>query len=139
MVVFDGELWELFRRMDRALTTGRREDRLAVLKDWSYVTDDPADADRLRMMDEFIDCSWRSSYCGGEYDFGDDADIRRSIELFGQMVAKRYSRARPCSPVLSRQQFGLRSFLYRLRARIDVRAISEEEVKATGWDRSDYA
>jgi hypothetical protein len=26
-----------------------------------------------------------------------------------------------------------------LKAKIDVRAIVEEEVKATGWDRSDYA
>jgi predicted unusual protein kinase regulating ubiquinone biosynthesis (AarF/ABC1/UbiB family) len=139
MLAFDSELWELFRRMDRALTTGRREDRLPVLKDWSFVTDDPADADRLRLMDEFVDCSWRSRYCGGEYDFGDDTDFRRCIELFGQMVAKRYSRARPCSPVMSRQQFGLRCMLYRLRAKIDIRAINEEEVKATGWDRSDYA
>jgi aarF domain-containing kinase len=138
-VAFDSELWELFRKMDRALTTGRREDRLTVLKDWSYVTDDPADAERLRLMDEFIECSWRARSCGGEYDFGDDADFRRTIELFGQLVAKRYSRGRPCSPVMTRQQLGLLSMLYRLRPRIDFRPIVEEEVKATGWDRSDYA
>ncbi len=29
--------------------------------------------------------------------------------------------------------------LYRLRAKIDVRPICEEELKATGWDRSSYA
>jgi hypothetical protein len=28
---------------------------------------------------------------------------------------------------------------YRLRANIDVAPIAEEEVRATGWDRSDYA
>jgi predicted unusual protein kinase regulating ubiquinone biosynthesis (AarF/ABC1/UbiB family) len=139
MVSFDAELWELFRRMDRALTTGRREDRLVVLKDWAFVSDDSADAERIRLMDEFIDLSWRARYCGGEYDFGDDADFRRIIELFGQLVAKRYSRGQPCSPVMTRQQFGIRSLLYRLRARIDIRPIAEEEVKATGWDRSDYA
>ena len=31
------------------------------------------------------------------------------------------------------------SLLYRLKAKIDVRAIAEEEIKATGWDRSEYA
>jgi hypothetical protein len=35
--------------------------------------------------------------------------------------------------------FGWRSMMYRLKAKIDVAPIAEEEVKATGWDRSDYA
>jgi hypothetical protein len=35
--------------------------------------------------------------------------------------------------------FGVRSMLYRLKAKIDIRPIAAEEVKATGWDRSDYA
>jgi predicted unusual protein kinase regulating ubiquinone biosynthesis (AarF/ABC1/UbiB family) len=139
MVELDAELWELFRKMDRPLTTGRAEDRIDVLKEWSWITDDPADSERLRLMDEYTDRSWRPRYCGGEFDFGDEADFRRSIDLFVQMVAKRYSRARPCTPVISRQLFGLRSILYRLGAKIDVRAICEKEVQATGWDRSDYA
>jgi hypothetical protein len=31
------------------------------------------------------------------------------------------------------------SMLYRLKAKIDMREIAEQEIKATGWDRSDYA
>lgn len=139
LLPLDNELWELFRKMDRPLTTGRPEDRIAALKEWSWISDDPAEAEQLRLMDEFSDCCWRSRYCGGEFDFGDESDFRRSVALFGQMLAKRYSRARPCTPVISRQQFGLRSLLYRLKAKIDVRAICEEEIPATGWDRSDYA
>jgi predicted unusual protein kinase regulating ubiquinone biosynthesis (AarF/ABC1/UbiB family) len=138
MVALEGELWELFRKMDRGLTTGRAEDRIAALKEWSWITDDPAEADRLRLMDEYTDCCWRSRYCGGEFDFGSETDFRRSIDLFTQMAARRYSRARPCTPVIARQQFGLRSMLYQLRARIDIRTIAEDEVKATGWDRRDY-
>jgi hypothetical protein len=29
--------------------------------------------------------------------------------------------------------------MYRLKAKFDARAIAEEEVKATGWDRSTYS
>lgn len=36
-------------------------------------------------------------------------------------------------------QMSLRAILYRLRARFDVREIAEQEVRAAGWDRSDYA
>ena len=59
--------------------------------------------------------------------------------MFVEMVRKRYSRARPCTPMMARQQMAWRAILYRLRARIDIAPIAEEEVRATGWDRSDYA
>jgi hypothetical protein len=55
------------------------------------------------------------------------------------MVRKRYTRGRPNSPVITRSQFGWRSILYQLRAKINIRELAEEEVKATGWDRSEYA
>jgi hypothetical protein len=42
-------------------------------------------------------------------------------------------------PAFARLNFGVRSMLYRLKAKLDVRPIAEEEVKATGWDRSAYA
>ena len=106
----------MIRRTDRAMTTGRREDRLASVKEWSSITDDPAEADRLRVTEEYADWSWRCRYCGGPFDFGDEADFRRGIDLFTEMVRKRYSRARPCTPALARQYFGLRSMLYRLKA-----------------------
>jgi predicted unusual protein kinase regulating ubiquinone biosynthesis (AarF/ABC1/UbiB family) len=131
--------WVFIRKMDRAMTTGRREDRIAALKEWSSITDDPADADRLRVHEEFGDWCWRARYWGGPFDYGDEADFRRGIDLFTEMVRKRYNRARPSTPAIARQNFGMRSLLYRLRAKIDIRPIAEEEVKATGWDRSDYA
>ena len=55
------------------------------------------------------------------------------------MIRKRYSRSRPSTPAIARLNFGVRSLLYRLKANLDIRPIAEEEVKATGWDRSDYA
>ena len=139
MLELDDTLWELFRKMDRPLTTGRRDERIAVLKEWSWISDDPADQERLRLSDEYADWSWRSRYQQGAFDFGDEADFRRGVDLFVEMVRKRYSRARPCTPVIARQHFGWRSILYRLGAKIDVTPIAEEEVRAAGWDRSDYA
>ena len=138
MLELDDTVWELMRKMDRPLTTGRREDRIAAMKEWSWIGDGPEDQDRLRLSDEYAHWSWQSRYCGGEFDFADEADFRRGIDLFIEMVRKRYNRARPCTPVIARQHFGWRSMLYRLRAKIDVVPIAEEEIKATGWDRSEY-
>jgi len=133
------ELWALFREMDRPLTTGRREDRIAAVKKWNLITDDPADAEFLHLCEQFADWAWHSRYHGGPFDFGIEADFRRGIQLFTTMVARRYSRGRPCTPSVCREQFGWSSILYQLKARIDVRPIAEEEIKATGWDRSEYA
>jgi predicted unusual protein kinase regulating ubiquinone biosynthesis (AarF/ABC1/UbiB family) len=139
MIEIDDTLWELFRKMDRPLTTGRRDERIAAMKEWSWIGDDPSDQDRLRLSEELADSQWRGRYCGGEFDYSNEADFRRSVDLFVEMVRKRYSRSRPCTPAIARQYFGWRSLLYRLGAKIDVAAIAEEEVRATGWDRSDYA
>jgi hypothetical protein len=125
--------------MDAPLTTGRRDERLAVLKEWSWITDAPEDHDRLRLSDEYADWSWHARYCGGPFDFADEADFRRGIDLFVEMIRKRYNRARACTPLIARQQFAWRSMLYQLKANIDIAPIAEEEVKATGWDRSAYA
>jgi hypothetical protein len=136
MLPIDDELWTLFRGIARALASGRREDRIAAVKEWACITDDLADAERLRLCLEYTEWAWRSGYWEGPIDFGDEADFRRGIELFTELVLKRYNPGRPCTGVLIRQDFGLRSLLYRLKARIDVRDIAKEEVKATGWDRS---
>jgi aarF domain-containing kinase len=139
MLELDDTLWELFRRMDRPLTTGRRDERIAAIKEWSWIGDGPADQERLRLSEAFADWSWRCRYQEGAFDFGDEAEFRRGVDLFVQMVRKRYSRSRPCTPTLARQSFGVRAVLYRLRAKVEVAPIAEEEVRATGWDRSDYA
>lgn len=139
MLELDDTLWELFRKMDRPLTTGKKDDRVEAMKEWSWIGDDPADQDRLKLSDEYADWSWRARYCGGPFDFGDEADFRRGVDLFTQMVRKRYTRSRACTPSIARQLFGFRSILYRLKANIDVAELAEEEVRAAGWDRSDYA
>jgi aarF domain-containing kinase len=136
MVELDDTLWDLMRKIDRPITTGKREDRIAVMKEWSWIGDE--EQDRLRLSEEYADWCWRARYHGGEFDFGDEADFRRGIDLFIQMLRKRYSKSRPSTPMIARQQFALRAILYRLKAKLDIAPLAEEEVRATGWDRSAY-
>lgn len=139
MLELDDPLWGLMEKIDRAITTGRLEDRVAVLKEWSWIGDDPAEQERLRLAEQFADWQWRARSDACEFDFGDEADFRRGVDMFMEMVRKRYSRGRPCTPTVTRQYYGWRSLLYQLRAKIDIAQIAEVEVKATGWDRSEYA
>jgi aarF domain-containing kinase len=133
----EGEEWERYRKLDRPFTTGRRDERIALLKEWSDIRDD--ETDRLRLHDEFGEWCWKARSQKGEHDFANEAEFRRGIDLFTEMVRKRYNRARPNTPSIARSNFGMSSILYLLKAKIDVGAIADAEVKATGWDRSDYA
>jgi hypothetical protein len=90
-------------------------------------------------MDEFCELSWRVRSCGCEFDFADDAYLHRGVDLFIEMFRKRYTRGHSSSPIMTRQQFGLHAMLYRLKAKINIAPLAEEEVRAAGWDRRDYA
>jgi predicted unusual protein kinase regulating ubiquinone biosynthesis (AarF/ABC1/UbiB family) len=139
MLECDDTLWDLMRKMDRPLTTGRRKDRIAAVKEWCWISDEPYDEDRMRLSEEYADWNWRARYCGGEFDFGDEADFRQGVDFLLKMVRRRYTRGRPCTTSITRHIFGFRSIFYRLKAKFDVAEIAEEEVRAAGWDRSDYA
>jgi predicted unusual protein kinase regulating ubiquinone biosynthesis (AarF/ABC1/UbiB family) len=139
MAELDDTVWELCHKIDRAQTTGRREDRIAVLKEWHYIGDGPEDRDRLNLADAMGDWTWRPRYCGGEFNFGDESEFRRGVDLMFVHMRKRYTRARSCMPSVARANAGFRAVLYQLKAKIDIAPIAEEEVRAAGWDRSDYA
>ncbi len=139
MIELDETLWSLMEKVDRAITTGHLEDRVAVLKQWNWIGDDAREQEQLRLTERFADWQWRSRSDASYFDFGNEADFRKGIDMFLEMVRKRYSRTRPCTPAMTRQLFGVRSLLYRLRASINISEIAEEEVLATGWDRSEYA
>jgi predicted unusual protein kinase regulating ubiquinone biosynthesis (AarF/ABC1/UbiB family) len=133
----EGEQWDWARKLDRPLTTGLYEDRAAAMKQWSDIRDD--EPDRLRLNEQFAEWCWRARSYAGEFDFGDEANFRRGIELFTELVRHRYSRSQPETLTIARGQFAMGAILYLLKTRIDIRPIAEEEVRVTGWDRSDYA
>jgi len=136
VVPLEGELWTLLGKMDKAVPTGDRAGLTAAVKVWQEITDDEADAERLRLSVAFVEWTYRSRFESGEFDFGDEAEFRRGMDLVAQVMRKRYCRAHPCSPAVSRHNFGFRSILYQLKAKINLHDIAVEEMKATGWEHN---
>jgi len=139
MLELDDSMWDQFRKIDRPMTTGRRDDRIAAMKEHNLISDDPADEEQLQLIEQLCDWFWKCRYGRGEFDFGDEADFRRGVDLVVQLGRKRYTRGRPYQPAIARASLGIRSILYRLKAKIDVTPLAEEDIRLTGWDRSDYA
>jgi predicted unusual protein kinase regulating ubiquinone biosynthesis (AarF/ABC1/UbiB family) len=118
----DDRMWEHFRAIDRPQTTGSRDDRVVAMKEFNLITDDPADEERLRLTEQLCDWFWKCRYNHDEFDFGDETDFRRGIDIMVELGRKRYSRGQRYQLVIARQTFGIRSILYRLKAKIDVKS-----------------
>lgn len=93
----------------------------------------------MHLYEQFGEWNWRSRSVDGPYDFGDEADFRRGVDIFTEMVRNRYSRCHRLTMTTTRGNFGWRSILYRMRAWINLKELAESEIGATGWDRSDYS
>ena len=139
VVPIEGEFWELLHRMDKGFSTGVQADRINAIKEWSWIDDDPADVEPLRLLEQFSDWTWRSRYTSGEFDFSNEAEFKHGMDLFLKILRTRFARGRSQALSINRMNFGLLSLLYRLKAKVAVLPIAEHEVRATGWDRSEYA
>ncbi len=135
----DPDLWELYQAMDAALTTGRRELVSAAVQRWCNFLSNEDGQEQWQQAQKLAEWEWRPRYHSGEYDFGGESDFQEGVDLFFQFLRKRYFRAHSSTVVHTRAHLAYRALLYRLRAKIDVAGIAEQEVAATGWDRSAYA
>lgn len=56
---FEAVEWELFRKLDKPLTTGKREDIIESIKEWNSIGDN--EPDRLRLCFEYAEWCWIAS------------------------------------------------------------------------------
>ncbi len=138
MIEFDDAEWELMQLADRPLTTGLREDRVAFIKRWNVISDEEKDREFLDLSERFVEWSWRGRSLDEPTDFGDGEELRRGLEIFAELFKRRYARSQPCTVLITRWEFAYRSFLYRLKARVNLTKLAEEEIGVTGWNRSEY-
>ena len=134
---FSEQEWGLIRLAMRAMD-GSREDLLRYMKRSVCLPEDaPMDPEHQRLLERLIEWTWRPGRCRGPFDFGDGNILREGAEVFREMTRKRRTRAEPVCVLSARMFFGLFSMLYRLRARVDRRAIGTEEARAAGEEVAD--
>jgi aarF domain-containing kinase len=131
--------WELYRIFDRPLTTGDRGGIRELVRQWCQISDPVAERDRFELCEEVTYTVYYPRFYNGEFDFGDERQFRRLCDLFVKLAGKRYTRGHPSTPIATRVEFGYRSMLYRLKAKVNVRELAEREMHAAGWDRRDYS
>jgi predicted unusual protein kinase regulating ubiquinone biosynthesis (AarF/ABC1/UbiB family) len=82
---------------------------------------------RFELMEAWCDWVWEPILHDGPFDFGDPDYFRRGLDLYGEMLRRRYVRSLPINIWLTKSFFGLRAILHRLAARVDLGAIVGQE------------
>ena len=127
--VFTPEEWDYYAEMGRAHRVGGQRLRDALVracgaKDGSELTEE-----HMRVLEDLA--HWYSDYLlhDGPWDFGDEAFMRRGIELIEKVVRKRLLLTLPVNTWICRQLIGLRAIAFRLGAHINMHRLDQEESK----------
>jgi predicted unusual protein kinase regulating ubiquinone biosynthesis (AarF/ABC1/UbiB family) len=129
---FSDREWELMRLAMRAIDGNREEQLRYAKRSVALGENDPIDPEHQRLLEKLIEWTWRPGRHRGPFDFGDGQFLREGAEIFQELTRKRLTRGEPLCVFAARMFFGLFAMLYRLRARVDRRAIGEEEARAAG-------
>ena len=114
---------------ERALGEGGEALRRVMMRAADRDPDGPADEEYLALMKQYSD--WMCGYLfhEGPFDFGSAEFMQRGIDVIVELGRKRHFRTLPINNWFSRQLLGLRALAHRLRARIDMKRLNEEETQ----------
>lgn len=126
--------WECNRLADLAIRGGDEDVVRAARAALGLAEGDEADPELMARDVALARWMWRPYLEDGPFDFGDPGYLPEGVDLLAA-----FGRVRIVSPFptmnafLARWYLGVTAILYRLRARVDVRAIYLRERQAAGW------
>ena len=125
---FSEEEWAFYMQVGKANQVGddeayRRGICLAVDID----PDDPKNADHIELVMKLG--RWFQACYDGPFDFGDEETLQQVIDMLATAARRRYFRSMPVMTWINRHLLGLRALLFRLRARVNMKTLCEEELK----------
>ena len=126
--------WECNRLADKAIRGGDDDVVRAIRSSLGLAEGEEFDPGLLARNIEFGRWIWRP-YCEqGPFDFSDPGYLREGVDLFAAIGRARIPAPwLPMNAFIARWYFGMAAMLYRLRARVDMRAIYLRERLAAGW------
>jgi hypothetical protein len=126
--------WECCRLCDLAIRGGPDDVLRALRATLGLAEGDEIDPELLAHNVEYGRWMWRPYQHDGPFDFGDPGYLREGVDRFAAIGRAQYPTPwLPMSAFIARWYFGTVAVLYRLGARVDVRAIDLRERLAAGW------
>ncbi len=86
-----------------------------------------ADDSRMKLLSQWSAWVREPVDCEGPFDFSDLDYFRRGVQLYGELIRRRYTRSRPANTWFAKSAYGMRAMLARLEACVDMGAIYRAE------------
>lgn len=124
---FSDDEWDYYYAMARAFLKGDEALRRVLPISINATRDEVQDPDYLEFLVRYA--RWTNEYLDRdeEFDFDNTDYMQRGIDLLNKIGRKRYFRSKPVNTWINRQLLGIKSLLYRLKARFNARRIAEQE------------
>lgn len=124
---FTDDEWDYASQVELASKQDRDALRPALLRAADMTDAERVEEERLDLMEKWCEWVWEPLKHQGPFDFGDPDHLRRGMNVYGDLVKKRYYRSKPVNTWLARSFVGVRAMLYRLKARVDMKAVLDSE------------
>lgn len=124
---FSDEEWQYYKMVAKAYYAGEEAMTEALAYSMCRSSVEEMSGEEIR-----LGRAWSHWLCDclkheGPFDFGDEAFLQQGLDLMREVMGKRLVRSRPLNNWLFRNMLGLRAILFRLRARVDMKRINDEE------------
>lgn len=125
--IFDEAEWAFYRRIYKAYIVGGETYRLAVAESLGLDVNNARDKANLDLIQEMG--NWMSEHIllDRVYDFGKEANFQHGVEMHTELMRKQYFRNLPVNTWIARHIVGLRTIMFRLAAKVNVKQIADEE------------
>jgi len=87
------------------------------------------EAERLKLLRAHLRWQLRPVLYDGQFDFGDKNFFREGVELHMALFRKRFTRGAPINIWSSRFIFGFRALVYKLKGKVNLKKITENEMR----------
>ncbi len=126
---FTDETWKYCANVERASHGPIDSEAMDAALLYSVDLTDEAQMgeERLGLLRDYCTWMWEPMQEDAPFDFGDPEYLRRGMQLYGDMIRKRYTRSQPINTWLARSFVGARAMAYRLRAKFNLKAILDTE------------
>ncbi len=113
--------------VEKAVHSSREAVRHAIIRAAEMTPKQQDEPERMHLLEQFCDWVWEPLLHEGPFDFGNPDYFQRGVEIFGEVLQRRYVRSHPINIWLDKNFFGIRAMLAHLKARVDLGAVCRAE------------
>ncbi len=128
----DADEWDVMELAHRALRHGGEDLRASVQRGARLTDEEMRDEERVRLIASTCEWLWEPLRKDEPFDFGQEDYLRRGFAIMGELFRRRMLRSMPVFTWVNRTMYGVRGLAYRLRARVNMKRIGDQEMERAG-------